>query len=304
MPTHTPSDPSILEPVADAAATRALLDEVHRIEADTEASLFERRQRAARLLGARHDPDTGLTSFGFWAPEISASRIEAHAVTLELFTPLEPIDFRSARVAGNFRRTRIALEPVGDWWWVVVSGVVAGNRDRAGAMYRLRAQTGQSGLGGTGQHDRARRPRAGTGGDGTELIRRDLVADSLPWGAFAPAEVYDVVSMQRERRDLGHFARTPAPPATILELHVPTATAGRHDRGSRRGVPRARRQAALGRAARRRPRPSTRATRPSSRCPVDPTIERPAEVATFTITDTVDELAGIVGVLLRPSRTT
>ena len=33
--------------------------------------------------------------------------------------------------------------------------------------------------------------------------------------------------------------------------------------------------------------------------PVDPTIERPAELATFTVTDTVDELAGIVGVLLR-----
>ena len=277
-PRSAPTDPSrdVPAPELDEAATRALLEEVARIEADAETSLFERRRRLARLLGARHDPDTGLTSFGFWAPEVSAARIEAHAVTLELFTPLEPIDFGAERVAGEFHRARVALAPVGDWWWAVVANVRAGTRGRAGALYRLRAMTG----------------------DGTELVRRDLVADSLPFGAFAPAEVYDVVSMQRERADLAHFARTPEPPATILELHVPTATPG----GTIADL------AALYRdlgGKLRSGRPLTPAEQVYAGyeaiqpLPVDPTIERPAEVATFTITDTVDELAGIVGVLLR-----
>lgn len=277
-PRSAPEDPKgdAPAPELDEAATRELLEEVAAIEADDEVSLFVRRQRLARLLGAHHDPDTGLTRFGFWAPEISEARIEAHAVALELFTPLERIDFDADRVAGNFHRTRVSLEPVGDWWWAVVANVRAGTKERAGAMYRLRAQTG----------------------DGTELFRRDLVAYSLPWGAFAPAEVYDIESMQRERRDLEHFARTPEPPATILELHVPTATAG----GTIRDL------AAVYRKLGEKLRAGGELTPAEAvyagyeaiqPLPVDPTIERPAEVDTFTITDTVDELAGIVGVLLR-----
>ena len=264
------------EPALDVGATTALLDEVAAIEADGSRSLFERRQAMARLLGANHDPDTGLTSFGFWAPEVSEARIEAYAVSLEIFTPLEPIDFRANRAASNFRRTRIPLEPVGDWWWAVASGVQAGAADVAGALYRLRAV------------------KVG----GAELIHRSLVADSLPWGAFAPAEVYDVASLQRNRKDLDHFASTPRPPATILELHVPTATAGgtvadlaaayrRVGEALRGGAPLAPEDAVYA---------GYEAIQP---LPVDPTIERPAEVATFTITDTVDEMAGIVGVLLR-----
>ncbi len=271
-----PTTDAAPEPVLDVAATRELLDEVAAIQADHHASLFERRQHLARLLGAHHDPDTGLTRFGFWAPEVSAARIEAWAVTLEIFTPLEPIDFSANREACNFRRSRIALEPVGDWWWAVVSHVVAGNAVRAGALYRLRALMP----------------------DGSELIRRDLVAHSLPWGAFAPAEVYDMVSLERSRRDIEHFASTPRPPATILELHVPTATPG----GTIADLAETYRRIGDKQRAGDALTPAEQvyagyeAIQP---LPVDPTIERPAEVDTFTITDTVDALAGVVGVLLR-----
>jgi len=279
IPIHTPAmahSHHRVEPVVDRDATEALLAEVAAIEADGEASLFERRQRMARLLGADHDPDTGLTRFGFWAPEVSEARIGANAVTLELFTPLESVDFGADRVAGNFHRARLPLQPVGEWWWAVVGNVAAGTRTRAGSLYRLRAVTG----------------------DGTELLRQDLVAHSLPWGAFAPAEVYDMVSMQRERADLAHFARTPGAPATILELHVPTATAG----GTIADLTAVYRQLG-GKLRSGEPLTAAEAVYAGYEAiqplPVDPTIERPAELATFTVTDTVDELAGIVGVLLR-----
>jgi hypothetical protein len=56
---------------------------------------------------------------------------------------------------------------------------------------------------------------------------------SLPFGAMAPAELYDAGAMQAGRADAAYFEalKGGAPhkfgPATnILQIHVPTATAG------------------------------------------------------------------------------
>jgi hypothetical protein len=61
----------------------------------------------------------------------------------------------------------------------------------------------------------------------------DPLAMSLPFGAMAPAELYDVAAMQAARGDAAYFEalRGPevhkfGPPTNILQVHVPTATAG------------------------------------------------------------------------------
>lgn len=72
-------------------------------------------------------------------------------------------------------------------------------------------------------------------GSRTWVKHRDHFAASLPYGAFAPAELYDVNNMLSGRIDANHFA-DPAtanahdavprqkPPTHILQIHVPTAT--------------------------------------------------------------------------------
>ncbi len=260
----------------DTEATSDLLSAVAEITSDDSLTSFESRLRLARLLGARFDPDSGLTSFGFWAPGLAEARIAASDVRLELFTADEPVDFTADRQALTVTRERVPLVADGDYWWGVVRGVRAGTADRIGALYWLIAE----------------------GPDGREVTVRDLVADSIPFGSFAPAEVYDLVGLQRRRRDLDHFATEPTAPTSILELHIPTATTGgtvadlaetyqRIGDRLRRGEPlSAADQVYVGYDA-------------IQPLPVDPTIERPEPTPTFSVIDVVDEMAGKVGVLLR-----
>ncbi len=262
-------------PELDAPATADLLSAVARITSDDTLTSFESRRRLARLLGARFDPDTGLTSFGFWAPGLTEARLAASDVHLELFTPDEPVDFSADRQAITVTRHRVPLAVDGDYWWGVVRGVRPGTADQAGALYWLMAE----------------------GPDGHVTVR-DLLADSIPFGSFAPAEVYDMVGLQRRRRDLDHFATDPTPPTSILELHIPTATAGgtiadlaecyeRIGDRLRGGEPlSAADQVYVGYDA-------------IQPLPVDPTIEKPEPTPTFSVVDVVDEMAGKVGVLLR-----
>jgi len=255
---------------ADLVARAAALRNNHEI------TIFEARQQLSRLLGAQFDPDSGLTSFGFWAPDLNRERIAHKDVQLELFTPIEEIDLTRPRQAVLFRRERVSLENEGDYWWGVVEGVVAGSREALGALYWLRAS--DSG--------------------GRKLIVRDLLAHSIPFGSFAPAEVYDVESLQVGRRDLDHYANEPIVPTSILELHIPTATTG----GTIADLAETYEQ--IGERIRRGEElaPAEQvyiaydAIQP---LPVDPTIEKPGELPTFAVLETVDEMEGLVSVLLR-----
>ena len=257
------------ETEALAARARALLD-------DPELTSFDARRAIVRLLGAHHDPDTGLTRFGFWAPELAIARVAERDVALELFTALDPVDFTAPRLAVTVQRRLLPLSGVGDYRFVVAEGVRAGCRERAGAFYWLHAR------------DEA----------GTDIIARDLLAHSMPYGAFAPAEVYDTVSLERGRADLAHFARPAGVPSSLLELHIPTATRG----GTVADLAEVYRGIARTLAAGESLSPeqqvyaSYEAIQP---LPVDPTIERPGSGASFLVTDVVDEMDGTVGVLLR-----
>ena len=175
-------------------------------------SYLEQAQALARKLGAHYRSD-GLTEIGFWVPGLIRDALHEREIYLEVFTPLERIDWRSQEQRITFRRDRLYLEQQGEYIWGVVSGMIPGNKEQAGSFYWLRYV------------------------DRTEKVRtiRDLMPYSLPYGIFAPAELYDMASLQQRRADLAYFKapetlkkgqtyRVEAP-CNILQMHVGTASA-------------------------------------------------------------------------------
>lgn len=197
---------------ADDDATRALVGRARAVlrEHDEEGAA----RRLVRLAGARAT-DEGA-EFGFWIPE--AVDESASVVSLEL----ELLAFEGEIVPGEeqgvrVRRQRLPLEQEGEWAWLAVRGATLGTRDTLGTLYRLVV----------------------THADGRSTVRNDPLAASLPFGARAPAELYDVERMHTGRADLEFFRRVGiagtdpdgdpprfSPPAHVLEIHVGTATHG------------------------------------------------------------------------------
>ncbi|MGF1569482.1 MAG: glucosylglycerol hydrolase [Nodosilinea sp.] len=197
------------------AETQALLDWADAIM-QSDDTVFRREQQLARRLGAHYRSD-GLTEFGFWTPELTADVIQSErTLELEILTPLQPINFRALQQTVAFQRDRIPVMQQGEFTWAVVAGVQPGRREQAGSFYWLHY----------------------VDPEGRQHRIRDPLAYSLPYGVFAPAEVYDLERMQQQRADLDYFRRTSAPkgateaeiprvpaPVNILQIHVKTASA-------------------------------------------------------------------------------
>ena len=176
---------------------------------------LEQTKALARRLGAYYRPD-GLTEIGFWVPGLIRDVLHEREIYLEVFTPQEPINFGEQEQAIKFKRDRLHLEQQGEYIWGVVAGMQAGTREKAGCFYWLRYV------------DRAEKLRT----------IRDLVPHSLPYGIFAPAELYNIDLIQAERADLEYFERTAKSddpkikiprvkdPRNILQIHVGTASEG------------------------------------------------------------------------------
>ncbi len=188
------------------------------------ATYFEIGQQLARRLGAHVCAD-GLTELGFWVPKLAGQILpnERHNVYLEIFTPLEPVDFSQPQQTVPFRYECVEPSLQGEFVWAVVSGMQVGSRDQLGSLYWLRYRDFS---------------------DGQLYTVRDVAPYSLPYGVFAPAELYDFDRLQQTRRDRAYFTQaaqaepiTPAAtgnepalprtaaPCNILQLHVPTASA-------------------------------------------------------------------------------
>ncbi|MEM9806046.1 MAG: glucosylglycerol hydrolase, partial [Cyanobacteria bacterium P01_D01_bin.56] len=179
----------------------------------SEATFFEKAQKIARRLGAHYRADR-LTEVGFWTPDLTGDIIQSEdRIVLEIFTPTADIDFRLAEQTVTFKRSQIPLVKQGEFVWGVIEGMRPGRRDRSGCFYWLRY----------------------IDQDGRIHIIRDPLAYSLPYGIFAPAELYDMRLVQRQRADRGYFQRTGssysdtdllriAPPTNILQVHVKTAS--------------------------------------------------------------------------------
>ena len=193
-------------------ATGKLLAWASGLEGSSNTYLEQTKALASRL-GAYYRPD-GLTEVGFWVPGLIRDVLHEREIYLEVFTPLEPIDWQEQEQAIKFKRDRLHLEQQGEFIWGVVAGMKPGNREQAGSFYWLR------------YIDRAEKLRT----------IRDLVPNSLPYGIFAPAELYDIDSLQANRADLDYLEQTAksndplvkiprvSDPKNILQVHVGTAS--------------------------------------------------------------------------------
>ncbi|MEO1590251.1 MAG: glucosylglycerol hydrolase, partial [Cyanobacteria bacterium J06632_22] len=177
------------------------------------ATYFEKARRLARRLGANYRRDR-FTEFGFWTPELAGDIIQSeYKIELEVYTPCEPIDFRATEQTVHFDRVRVPVAKQGEFVWAVIEGLKPGRRHQAGSFYWLRY----------------------VDPEGRIRIIRDPLAYSLPYGVFAPAELYDMHRIQRERQDRAYFRqrgvnktdseipREPTP-TNILQIHVKTAS--------------------------------------------------------------------------------
>ncbi|MDJ0724484.1 MAG: glucosylglycerol hydrolase [Prochloraceae cyanobacterium] len=193
-------------------ATQELLDWAKEIE-QSDATVFERAEALATKLGAHYHRQNGLTEIGFWAPELTGEIMRPRDIYLEVFTPLEEIDWRSPMQTTHFRRDCLRLKQQGEFFWGAIEGMQAGTKDRPGCFYWLRYYNQKGQL---------------------QTIR-DMMPYSLPFGIFAPAELYDMESLQANREDMEYLRRTSrangdeevprvGAPVAILQLHIGTAS--------------------------------------------------------------------------------
>ena len=164
------------------------------------------------LRGKLGDGDRSAV-FGFWTPELVEGGVAPEHVTLELLLPEEEIDLTVVERTARFTVHRVATERAGEYTWAVVDGLTPGTTERLGPFYRLSYRTT----------------------DGHRRSILDPLAYSVPFGATAPAELYDVEGMLANRSDRPHFTSaatrsdpdgTPrfVGPSNMLEIHTPTAT--------------------------------------------------------------------------------
>jgi len=191
--------------------TQKLLDWAHEVQASDE-TLFKKAQHLASKLGAHYRPIDGLTEIGFWAPELGADMIQPKNIYLEIFTPKKAIDPSKPTQKVVFRRDSIHLEKQGEYFWGVLSGMKPGTPEAFGSFYWLRYLDME-----------------------TNEVRviGDCLGYSYPYGVYAPAELYDMVSTQQCRKDLDYFSQGETDddgvvqvqaPRNILQLHVNTAS--------------------------------------------------------------------------------
>ncbi|WP_416839889.1 glucosylglycerol hydrolase [Haloferax sp. DFSO52] len=200
----------------------------HETVVSNHGDTFEAAKELSERLGAHVSPEGDAVEFGFWTPELVDDEIPADAVELELLTPLadtDPAETDHREV--TFQRDRIPTKRVGEYHWAVVEGVRAGTRDTLGSLYQLVYEDD----------------------DGDEHTIQDPVSYSVPFGAFAPAEVYDVGVLDETRADREYFEALGTdeervsttdddglpridPATSMLEIHPGTAT----ERGSLAGL--------------------------------------------------------------------
>ena len=191
-------------PVPEAAAACA-----RRCAEILDGDAFAAARRLARDLGAQVEGER--VRFAFWAPELVEWHIPAGDVFVELLAPLDPLDLTLARQEIRFERMLLPVARHDAYLFAVAEGVRAGRRDAVGDFYALTWRDAE------GRWHRV----------------LDPMAASLPYGAFAPAEVYDTASSHEDRADRAYWeglagagVHKVGPPVNILQVHVPTATAG------------------------------------------------------------------------------
>ncbi len=200
----------------DRDRTKELAEELNTIFA-AHLEPFPACKEIARLLGAQVLSD-GAVQLLQWIPELEEVLSRGGRFELEFMTP--PADFQFQQLRDGkvheleFSRVRRPLQPLQELLAGVYTGVRAGNRTTAGALYWI----------------------IYTDHEGREHIIRDPLACSMPLGVYAPCEVFDIDSMLASRRDSEYFTthyKTIYPDGSYracdigstLEIHPNSATA-------------------------------------------------------------------------------
>lgn len=181
-----------------------------RIHWDQGETSFSEARKVAEFLGATYS-STGCL-FGVWAPEIEERGLDPESFRLELFSPLEAIDFRSTGQRVRFRKEMIPMVKKSSFFWVLLEDVQGGRKEKAGDFYRFSYLE-----------------------KGQRRIIHDPLAMSLPFGVFSPGEIYDWEELKKNRRDRRYFERLKSgedseiplklkAPANLLQIHPGTAT--------------------------------------------------------------------------------
>jgi hypothetical protein len=191
----------------DEAATKAFAAWVDDTWRHGETAFAAAREIAARL-GAHKCGD--VCEIAFWAPELQEHRVPDDDIFLEVLDPEEELSVQRQRQSVSFRRTFIPVARSEAFCVAAARGMRAGTRDEIGSFYALIWRDAE--------------------GEWRRIL--DPLAASLPFGAFAPAEYYDIEAMQAARGDKAYYAALPegevhkfGPVTNILQVHVPTATA-------------------------------------------------------------------------------
>jgi hypothetical protein len=195
--------------------TGELVDRQRRI-LDRHDDRFEAARELVEHLGAHWQAEEGYAEVGFWTPGL-VDEVPAEAVELEVLTAREPVDLTTETTV-EFDRTLVETRREGEFTWATVEGMRPGTREELGSLYRL-----------VYEHE----------GERGEVP--DPLAASLPFGAYAPAELYDLDRLDRERPDREHFRTLGTddeaiptseddglprvePATSMLEIHPGTAT--------------------------------------------------------------------------------
>ena len=201
-------------PTLNDDATAALLDWAKQID-DERDDAFATAQAWTPRMGAQVRDD-GAVELGLWAPELNRDDVAAEEAVLEVLTPPPDLDLTTTDQTVTFRRDTVSLRRHRDVCWGVIDGMRPGTRDTVGSFYWLRYP------------DR----------DGLWHSGVDHLAHSVPYGAFGPAELYDIDAMHRGRADADYWADLPdafldgtknghpqfGPPQHILQIHPGTAS--------------------------------------------------------------------------------
>lgn len=204
--------PVEIEPSYDADRAHALKEWSESVRHDVHDP-FEAARTLARKLGGHvvHEAADACATFGFWAPEIQEHAALPGDIKLEILIPTGELSLGVREQYVPMRRYMLPVEVDGDFVWSAARDLPIGSRETLGAFYQLRY--------------RDRR--------GEWRWVPDHVAYSVPFGVFAPAELYDIERMNRERGDLDYWRSLPRDgdevprveaPLNLLEIHIGTAS--------------------------------------------------------------------------------
>jgi hypothetical protein len=164
---------------------------------------FDVAKQLAKLLGVHFSK--GKTSFVFWTPEINLEKKFEN--TLEIYCPKLEINFFKNEQTIDFQVVSFHLKQINEIIFGVFEGIKVGNKNQIGDFYDLFYLDKKN----------------------QKCRIADPLAYSTPFGAFSPAEIFDIQSVTQERKDyfyLKNLQGKVQKPANILEIHLPTASEG------------------------------------------------------------------------------